>query len=49
MQETPRRLRFGAHAAAYERARPEWPEEAARRLVPADASFVVEAAPARGS
>jgi SAM-dependent methyltransferase len=42
MQETPRRLSFGAQAAAYERARPEWPEEAARWLVPEDAAFVVE-------
>jgi SAM-dependent methyltransferase len=42
MQETPRRLSFGAHSAAYERARPEWPEEAARWLVPEDAAFVVE-------
>ncbi len=42
MQETPRRLSFGAQAAAYERARPEWSEEAARWLVPQDAGFVVE-------
>jgi len=42
MQETPRRLSFGAHSAAYERARPEWPEAAARWLVPPDAAFVVE-------
>jgi SAM-dependent methyltransferase len=42
MQQTPRRLSFGAQAAAYERARPEWPEEAARWLVPQDAEFVVE-------
>lgn len=42
MQETPRRLSFGAQAAAYERARPEWPEAAARWLVPQDAAFVVE-------
>ena len=42
MQETPRRLSFGARAAAYERARPEWPEAAARWLVPQDAAFVVE-------
>ena len=42
VQETPRRLSFGAQAAAYERARPEWPEEAARWLVPQDAGFVVE-------
>jgi SAM-dependent methyltransferase len=39
---TPRRLSFGAHADAYERARPEWPQEAARWLVPAEARFVVE-------
>jgi SAM-dependent methyltransferase len=39
---SPRRLTFGAQAAAYERARPEWPEEAARWLVPEDAAFVVE-------
>jgi SAM-dependent methyltransferase len=39
---TPRRLTFGAHAAAYERARPAWPEEAARWLVPEDARLVVE-------
>jgi SAM-dependent methyltransferase len=38
----PRRLTFGEHAAAYERARPEWPEEAARWLVPEDAQFVIE-------
>ena len=42
MQETPRRLSFGAQAAAYERARPEWPEAAARWLVPEDAAFLVE-------
>jgi len=42
VQETPRRLSFGAQAAAYERARPEWPEAAARWLVPQDAGFVVE-------
>jgi SAM-dependent methyltransferase len=42
VQETPRRLTFGAQAAAYERARPEWPEESARWLVPDDARFVVE-------
>ncbi len=40
--ETPRRLAFGAHADAYDRARPEWPTEAARWLVPADAKLVVE-------
>jgi SAM-dependent methyltransferase len=38
----PRRLTFGAHADAYERARPEWPEEAARWLVPGGARLVVE-------
>jgi SAM-dependent methyltransferase len=38
----PRRLTFGANADAYERARPAWPEEAARWLVPADAKLVVE-------
>jgi SAM-dependent methyltransferase len=38
----PRRLTFGAHAGEYERARPEWPEEAARWLVPEDAELVVE-------
>jgi SAM-dependent methyltransferase len=38
----PRRLTFGAHAGAYERARPEWPEEAARWLVPDGAKLVVE-------
>jgi SAM-dependent methyltransferase len=42
MAATPRRLTFGAHADAYERARPGWPEEAARWLVPDDAEFVVE-------
>lgn len=42
MEVTPRRLSFGAQAAAYERARPEWPDEAARWLVPEDAAFVVE-------
>ena len=35
-------MRFGAHADAYERARPEWPEEAARWLVPDGAQLVVE-------
>jgi len=39
---TPRRLTFGAQAAAYERARPEWPEVAARWLVPEGAKLVVE-------
>jgi SAM-dependent methyltransferase len=38
----PRRLTFGANADAYERARPEWPEEAARWLVPEGAELVVE-------
>jgi SAM-dependent methyltransferase len=38
----PRRLTFGAHADAYERARPAWPEEAARWFVPDDAQLVVE-------
>jgi len=42
VQETPRRLTFGAQATAYERARPEYPEEAARWLLPEDARFVVE-------
>jgi SAM-dependent methyltransferase len=38
----PRRLTFGAHADAYERARPSWPEEAARWFVPEDSELVVE-------
>jgi SAM-dependent methyltransferase len=38
----PRRLTFGAHADEYERARPEWPEVAARWLVLEDAELVVE-------
>jgi SAM-dependent methyltransferase len=38
----PRRLTFGAHADAYERARPAWPAEAARWLVPDDAELVAE-------
>jgi SAM-dependent methyltransferase len=38
----PRRLTFGAHADEYERARPAWPEEAARWLVPEDPELVVE-------
>jgi SAM-dependent methyltransferase len=38
----PRRLTFGAHADAYERARPAWPAEAARWLVPEGAELVVE-------
>ena len=42
MEAVPRRLTFGAHADAYERARPAWPEEAARWLVPEDAELVVE-------
>ena len=42
METVPRRLTFGAHADAYERARPEWPEEAARWLVPEAAALVVE-------
>jgi SAM-dependent methyltransferase len=35
-------LTFGAHADAYERSRPDWPEEAARWLVPEGAELVVE-------
>jgi|SRR5581483_3020275 len=42
MEATPRRLTFGAHAEEYERARPEWPAEAARWFVPAGTRFVVE-------
>ncbi|HEX4324104.1 MAG TPA: class I SAM-dependent methyltransferase [Gaiellaceae bacterium] len=42
MATAPRRLTFGAHAGEYERARPAWPEEAARWLVPEDAKLVVE-------
>lgn len=42
MPALPRRLTFGAHAGEYERARPAWPEEAARWLVPEDARLVVE-------
>ena len=42
MEAVPRRLTFGAHADAYERARPAWPEDAARWLVPEDAELVVE-------
>ena len=42
MATVPRRLSFGAHADAYERARPAWPGEAARWLVPAGAELVVE-------
>lgn len=48
MSSTPRRLSFGALADAYERARPAWPEDAARWLVPEDASFVVEAGAGTG-
>ncbi len=42
METAPRRLTFGAHADAYERTRPQWPEEAARWLVPEGAELVVE-------
>ena len=42
MAAVPRRLSFGAHADAYERARPAWPQEAARWLVPEGAELVVE-------
>ena len=42
METTPRRLTFGAYADAYERARPAWPDEAARWLVPDGAELVVE-------
>ncbi len=42
MATVPRRLTFGAHAEAYERARPAWPQEAARWLVPEGAELVVE-------
>jgi SAM-dependent methyltransferase len=42
METAPRRLTFGAHADAYERARPEWPEEAARWFVPESAELVIE-------
>jgi SAM-dependent methyltransferase len=42
VEAVPRRLTFGAHAGAYERARPEWPEEAARWLVPDGAQLAVE-------
>ena len=42
MATVPRRLTFGAHAGAYERARPEWPAEAVRWLVPEDARLVLE-------
>jgi len=42
VETAPRRLTFGAHADAYERARPEYPEAAARWLVPEGAELVVE-------
>ena len=42
MSREERRLSFGAHAEEYERARAEWPEEAARWLVPEGARLVVE-------
>ena len=42
METVPRRLTFGAHADAYERARPAWPEEVARWLVPEGADLLVE-------
>jgi SAM-dependent methyltransferase len=42
METVPRRLTFGAHADAYERARPEWPREVARWFVPEAAELVVE-------
>lgn len=42
MDATSHRLTFGARAGEYERARPEWPEEAVRWLVPEDAELVVE-------
>lgn len=42
MTTVPRRLTFGEHADAYERARPEWPEDAARWLVSEGAWRVVE-------
>src|SRR6476646_6947554 len=42
METVPRRLTFGAHADAYERARPAWPGEAARWLVPDGAELVIE-------
>ena len=42
METAPRRLTFGAHADAYERARPNWPEVVARWFVPDDAKLVVE-------
>jgi SAM-dependent methyltransferase len=42
MAMLPRRLTFGAHADEYERARPAWPDEVARWLVPDAAQLVVE-------
>jgi SAM-dependent methyltransferase len=42
VETVPRRLTFGAHADAYERARPAWPTAAARWLVPEGAELVVE-------
>jgi SAM-dependent methyltransferase len=42
VETVPRRLTFGAHADAYERARPAWPGVAARWLVPDGADLVVE-------
>jgi SAM-dependent methyltransferase len=42
VEETPRRLTFGAHAEEYDLARPEWPAEVARWFVPEDAALVVE-------
>ena len=42
MATVPRRLTFGAHADAYERARPAWPEEAARWLLPDGGELVAE-------
>jgi SAM-dependent methyltransferase len=42
VETVPRRLTFGAHADAYERTRPAWPEEAACWLVPEGAELVVE-------
>jgi SAM-dependent methyltransferase len=42
VETAPRRLTFGAHADAYERARPAWPVEVARWFVPEGAELVVE-------
>jgi len=42
MATVPRGLTFGAHADAYERARPDWPDEAARWLVADGAQLVFE-------